>query len=1514
MLLPKLIDIATTKVITIMDSQSINDAVHLMAQCKLRDVIVTGEGGLRILTTRELIQFRLQRLDFNQPLNHVELHQVPILPPDTPVLQALEVIRNHPDEYLCLVDQSQLVGIVSFSDLAGYLDPENLAQTKTLAQVLGMAQFIKVGLKQSVEQVFVKLNQAQQTAAVVFEGEKAVGIITQSDIIRLFDKDADLAQPAEAVMSSPLKTFASHLTLGEALAQARSHRIKRLLVIDPHSGAAMGVLHQKDLVTLVYQAWSERLTQEQARLKTERDLFAGGPVLVFKWLPQTGWPVSFVSPNVQDILGYAVEAILAPEFQFSSLIHPLDKVRAAHEVTRYLQEKRRFWEQSYRLVNAKGQCLWFYDYTRPVYNEQGEVVEILGYLIDQTEIKYAHHRLEELAKNIPGMIYELVRYPDKGFAFLFASPAIVDLFDVTFDEVEADATVLFNRVDPRDLDTLMAALEASAQSLTPWLQSFRVILPTGLTRWLNAQSTPSLRDDGSIIWHGFVHDITYAKMADQTLHETETRFQQLASSVDVAFWIRTPDQMLYINEAYETIWGQSREEVYANPNKFVESVHPDDREEVEQALQTFFATGKFELDYRIQRPDGELRWIRAKSFMVEGTADNRSASTATDITEQKQQQTALQNARDTLEESEAKYRTLVENLPVMIYRCEVKAPWRMLHVSQNAQKLCGYDSAIFLSGSLTWGDIVYADDLARIDDTIQQAIKNHTQYAIEYRIRHQQGHVLWVSEIGSAQDYDAQGRPAYLDGVISDINDKKAEQKKREASEQRFKDVIEAAGEYVWEVDLQGRYLFASEQIDNVLGRRAETCIGQSPFDFMSLDEQQWVGAYFAEKIAQKAAFKDLEHRSIHKDGHEVWQRVSGVPVFSETGELVAYRGTGRNITEQKVYQASLEQAKYEADAANKAKSEFLANMSHEIRTPLNGIIGLSELGLKQQEPEKLRDQLRKVNQSGRLLLSIINDILDFSKIEAGKMELDPQPFQLQKIKDNLNSLFASTANEKGLKLMIDMALPNDFCVYADEIKIRQVLINLMGNALKFTESGQVCLSIQHLKTENNQAWFKFMVSDTGMGISDADRAKLFQAFSQGDTSITRKHGGTGLGLVISQKLVNLMGGNIVFDSQLQHGSTFHFELALVLCNAEQKTTLKEQYRLDEKTDLKFEGRVLLVEDNEINQEVAKEQLQQMGLKVTLAENGLVAVDKARQQAFDLILMDIQMPEMDGYQATKAIRDFNRDVPIIALTAAAMVEDRTKALALGMNDHLSKPLDTALLRVMLGSYLSASTASVVATTKDSLVCGASSNPVSEQNSLNIPSGLTMLSGNEGLYSKLLKRFDEQLSNEFADLAVQFESLSPHSDDQAWHAVQQLNHTLKGVAGNLAAEGLFKICQQIDAGLKQKHLLTAQHIASFHRALAQTQADIRAYLTRHAVGRQGAALTASKTGLDAVCLQQFTELKQRIVNSEYIDDEQLEYLGQRLPDAMQASWRQMVLALDGFDFDRAAEIIEQIMTY
>lgn len=366
------------------------------------------------------------------------------------------------------------------------------------------------------------------------------------------------------------------------------------------------------------------------------------------------------------------------------------------------------------------------------------------------------------------------------------------------------------------------------------------------------------------------------------------------------------------------------------------------------------------------------------------------------------------------------------------------------------------------------------------------------------------------------------------------------------------------------------------------------------------------------------------------------------------------------------------------AELANAAKSTFLATMSHEIRTPMNGIMGMAQLALMTPLDQKQRQYIETVQSSSELLLSIINDILDFSKIEAGKLTLESVPFDLSNTIRSVVDLVRVKAAEKQLSLLCDVDDRLPASVLGDALRLHQVLLNLAANAVKFTEQGQVRLSVRLLSRNGDQIQVRFEVSDTGVGIDAASQSKLFEPFSQVDGSTTRRYGGTGLGLAISQQLVNRMGGQIAVHSQAGQGSVFFFELTFPVSTSvdDDLHTASDVPPLSaDMTGALLGARILVVEDNPVNQELASALLMRVGAVVTVAPNGRAAIDCLGVQSFDLVLMDCQMPVMDGYEAAREIRAAPkwRDLPVIAMTADAMLADRERATEAGMNDHIAKP-------------------------------------------------------------------------------------------------------------------------------------------------------------------------------------------------------------------------------------------------
>jgi PAS domain S-box-containing protein len=434
-----------------------------------------------------------------------------------------------------------------------------------------------------------------------------------------------------------------------------------------------------------------------------------------------------------------------------------------------------------------------------------------------------------------------------------------------------------------------------------------------------------------------------------------------------------------------------------------------------------------------------------------------------------------------------------------------------------------------------------------------------------------------------------------------------------------------------------------------------------------------------------------VEHTGwrVRKDGTRFWGDVIISAVRNREGELVGFTKVTRDLTERRLAEERERNLTVELERANRMKSAFLANMSHEIRTPLNGVIGMLTLVLDGDLAAGQRELVETAHNSSRALLRIVNDILDFSKVEAGRLELESEPFSLREVIQEVCDLFEPQARAKSISLLVttDSQLPTS--VLGDTGRLRQVLTNLMGNAVKFTTTGSVQIVASTIRKDVDRVTVQFKVADTGVGIAEKDRHRLFEAFTQADLSTTRRFGGTGLGLSISQQLVELMGGSLHVSSELGAGSTFGFELDFLINGAARAVSPLGDAHTDEvspKDGVAVRGRVLLAEDNEVNQQVAALFLQRLGYESYVVPNGQEALRALETQDFDAVLMDCQMPVLDGYEATRRIRAMDgpkSKIPIIAVTASAMPEERQKCFDAGMSDFTSKPIFATTLNEVL---------------------------------------------------------------------------------------------------------------------------------------------------------------------------------------------------------------------------------------
>jgi PAS domain S-box-containing protein len=661
-----------------------------------------------------------------------------------------------------------------------------------------------------------------------------------------------------------------------------------------------------------------------------------------------------------------------------------------------------------------------------------------------------------------------------------------------------------------------------------------------------------------------------------------------------------------------------------------------------------------------------------------------------------------------IRESEQKFRAVFEGAEFGIAVSELKGDRVTVNPAYRRMLGCTADEMRTLS---IFDKLTHPDDVESDQNAFKRLAAGEVDHLhLDKRYLLRDGRLVWAN-VKLSLVRDAAGTPQYILGLAADITERKRAEEELRASERQLRAFIEDAPVAVAMFDREIRYLAASRRWITDYGFGRSDLTGLCLYDLIPNFPEKWRESHRRSLAGEKQHLG--EDVWIRADGSEQWVSSAVYPWSDPRGNVGGIIISAEDISQRKQFEEQLKKAKLAAESASAAKSTFLANMSHEIRTPLNGILGMTELVLDTELTERQRENLGLVHFSAESLLSIINDILDFSKIEAGKLEIELIPFQLRDSLQQILKTCAIRAEQKGLQFSFNAPAVVPDALVGDPGRLRQVLLNLVGNAIKFTERGQILVAVAAAFPMKGRVLLHFGVKDTGIGIPAETQEKIFAAFSQADGSMARKYGGTGLGLAICVRLVEMMGGRIWVESAPQKGSIFHFTLDLALAGGNaipagpQSSLRGALTQLSSTLPARLEafhgnGRcVLLVEDNAVNRTLAQRLLEKRGFTVSIAVDGIQAIAAMYNAEFDLILMDIQMPEMDGFEVTAEIRKreklTGRRTPIIALTAHALKEDRERCLAAGMDAYVTKPIRPAELFGVIQNVLETSATGDAAT-------------------------------------------------------------------------------------------------------------------------------------------------------------------------------------------------------------------------
>jgi PAS domain S-box-containing protein len=1076
-------------------------------------------------------------------------------------------------------------------------------------------------------------------------------------------------------------------------------------------------------------------------------------------------------------------------------------------------------------------------------------------------------------------------------------------------------------------------------------------------------------------------DIGKRLRAERRLRESDDLFRGVFEQAPLGMCVvRFDGRFLKVNEAFCRMLGYSERELLETTWKAL--THPDDLERSVQASELLERKpGEcVEVEKRYLHHNGATVWVHLKvSTIREDGSARYHVIHVEDITERRRTDEALR-------ESEDRFRIMADSCPTGIWVTDAQGGTRFMNRAY--REFCGATSEEVEPND--WMLLLHSDDAPQFVEAFQCALKEHTPFKAEQRSRRADGKWRWV-ESYAAPRFSPEGEFLGLVGTSRDITERKEAEHALQVSEEKFRQLAENIHEVFWVTSpAADEVLYVSPAYEQIWGRPRDSRY-QHPASWLEAvhpDDREL--AHLALATQMQGESFESEYRIRTPDGQEKWIRDRAFPIRDQGGQLIRIVGIAEEITQRKRYEEELIRAREGADAASEGKSSFLANMSHEIRTPMNGILGMVGLLLDGNLDPTQRKRAETVRDSGEALLDILNDILDFSKMEAQKLKLEEAPFDLRGMVEGVADLMALKSQEKGVDLLCFMEPDVPTQLLGDASRLRQVLVNLTGNAVKFTAAGQVSIRVKR-NTGGNSREIRFEVRDTGIGIPEDKRDLLFRPFSQVDTSTSRSYGGTGLGLSIVRILAEMMGGKVGLESVEGKGSCFWFTVVLepqsavarprtlslagwrilvvddnaasrglmtellalwnvsweqagnvesaltllkdtdggrfdvVLVDLEMPgtdgerlgTLIRENPELDgtalvlltplrltgeaerwrragfaghigkpvkqgelgtclasilgygpaparpgvkpkpsrTNRELRAQLHLLVVEDNEINQEVAVGILKNLGYQADVAGDGHSALLALSEKDYDLVLMDCQMPEMDGYEASRRIRQpdtaiRNHAIPIVATTAHAMAGDREKCLAAGMNGYVSKPLSCKVLEQAIEEWTGGKPAREQAPLPPPVPT-----PKVTLTAFDCADLLERLMGNEDLARRIIRKFVEEMPREIARLAQAVNQL-----DCA--AVRLAAHSIKGAAANVGGMEMREIAWKLEqagtagdpqgaAAAMPELALNFERVKPIMERFCNSPAPVLDREARKAARDERAATDGRKVGLEGI---------------------------------------------------------------
>ncbi|WP_168194040.1 PAS domain-containing hybrid sensor histidine kinase/response regulator [Pontibacter sp. SGAir0037] len=1062
---------------------------------------------------------------------------------------------------------------------------------------------------------------------------------------------------------------------------------------------------------------------------------------------------------------------------FRKLPAHISSYRALH-VEKVLQEKA-FVEYEESLITREGETVHYIRRVSPCLSTKGNVKLLVVNGVNITKLKQAEEKIrarEAENKAILDAIPDLVFIIDRNGYYLEMNNS------TQVPAVASDSEIIGNNIRSY----------LPPQLADKMLQLFKEVLETGKSatikydfmtqegkKYCESRIVKYKPDEVLVI----VRDYTEQREAELLVEEKDELIRQVMdTSSNLIFVKDKKGAYSFVNRTFAESLGLQVKDIIGKTDRqfHKQTDEADFFRDMDQKV--LLKLEGFTFEEKFTKGDGEVVWLKTtKKPLITKSGEVNVLGISTDVTQEK-------FSKEQLERREELYRLLSDNSKDIISLHELDGTYSF--VSTAVTEVLGYTQEEVI-GTDPYKNIHPEDQQRVFEEGYKKAVDEKVNTIIRHRERKKNGEYIWMECI-IKPILNAQGEVVQLQSSSRDITERRKVSEDLQNSEKKYRELIKHSQAYILSHDMEGRILSVNPYLLQKLGYKEEEMLGKEIFKFFPVSHQANADSYL-ERIRQEVVVngvlaifnKQQEKRYLYYQNYKV----------QEQGEEDTYViGIAQDITDRMKIEEELKKAKEAAEESARVKENFLANMSHEIRTPMNGILGMTGLLNKTKLDATQQNYLDVIKRSADNLLVVINDILDMAKIEAGKIEIEQIPFNLAETVTAAYQTLKYKAEEKELDYILKMQPIDNPMLIGDPYRLNQILLNLLNNAIKFTETGSIALHVEVLQETSDALELEFLVSDTGIGIPKAKIEDIFKEFTQAYSSITRQYGGTGLGLNISKTLVELQNGSISVESEEGKGSIFKFRLTY---KKSSMPIVKEEETMIDYTELR-NIRVLLAEDNEINIYLAQSIVEGWGAQIDIAVSGKEAVALASQFNYDVILMDIQMPEMNGLDATREIRKLpdhkKATTPIIALTANAIKGDAEKYLKVGMNDYISKPFEEEKLFVKIKELLPVQQ-------KDHTVIGEEQKQMKEAEMPATPLYdlalvYSMARGNEDIVTKTKELFVNSVPKTVA-------AMEQHQRSGNWKGVSSSAHELKSIIDLTGISSLKDVIREIERDAKEE---------------------------------------------------------------------------------------------------------------